>query len=60
MNMFGNLGGWMSPIVTAYIATRVGWTAALNFAAVATLSAGALWLLVRADRPLESESAAAP
>lgn len=53
MNMSGNLGGWMSPIVTAYIATRVGWTAALDFAALVTLAAGVLWLLVRADSPLE-------
>jgi predicted amidohydrolase len=43
MNMFGNLGGWLSPIVTAAIATRVGWNQALSFAALVTLTAGALF-----------------
>jgi ACS family glucarate transporter-like MFS transporter len=58
MNMFGNLGGWLSPIVTAYIATRLGWTAALDFAALVTLASGVIWALVRADEPLEKETAA--
>lgn len=53
MNMFGNLGGWLSPIVTAAIATRVGWNQALSFAALVTLAAGALWLLVDASQSLE-------
>jgi ACS family glucarate transporter-like MFS transporter len=53
MNMFGNLGGWLSPIVTAYIATRVGWNQALSFAALVTLAAGALWFLVDASQGLE-------
>ncbi len=56
MNMCGNLGGWLSPIVTAYIATRLGWTHALDFAALVTLSSGVLWALVRADQPLEGET----
>src|SRR5581483_11964565 len=30
MNMFGNLGGWVSPIATAYVATRWGWRSALD------------------------------
>ena len=58
MNMCGNLGGWLSPIVTAYIATRLGWTHALDFAALVTLSSGVIWALVRADEPLEREPAA--
>jgi ACS family glucarate transporter-like MFS transporter len=53
MNMFGNLGGWLSPIVTAAIATRVGWNQALSFAALVTLAAGTLWLLVDASQSLE-------
>ena len=55
MNMCGNLGGWLSPIVTAYIATKLGWTQALDFAALVTLSSGVIWVLVRADEPLEGE-----
>lgn len=53
MNMFGNLGGWLSPIVTAYIATRFGWNQALEFGALVTLTAGVLWLLVDATQNLE-------
>jgi ACS family glucarate transporter-like MFS transporter len=53
MNMFGNLGGWLSPIVTGYIATRLGWTQALGFGALVTLTAGVLWLLVNATQNLE-------
>ncbi len=54
MNACGNLGGWISPILTAYIATQVGWTAALDFAAVITFVGAILWLGVKADRNLES------
>jgi ACS family glucarate transporter-like MFS transporter len=53
MNMFGNLGGWLSPIVTAYLATRFGWDRALGFAALVTLAAGVLWLLIDATQNLE-------
>lgn len=49
MNTFGTLGGALSPILTAYIATRWGWPQALDFAAIVTLIAGLLWLLVHAD-----------
>jgi ACS family glucarate transporter-like MFS transporter len=54
MNMSGNLGGWLSPILTAYIATHLGWTPALDFAALVTLLGGALWVLVKADENLEA------
>ena len=44
MNTFGNLGGWLSPLVTAYVAARLGWTAALTLAAFVTLGSGLSWL----------------
>jgi MFS transporter, ACS family, glucarate transporter len=53
MNTCGNLGGWISPILTAYIATRFGWTRALDFAALVTFAAGVLWLGVNAEQNLE-------
>jgi ACS family glucarate transporter-like MFS transporter len=53
MNMGGNLGGWISPVLTAYIATHFGWTRALDFAGLLTLAAGGLWFLVNADQKLE-------
>lgn len=53
MNMFGNLGGWVSPILTAHIATRISWTAALDTAALVMLASGALWILVNAGDDIE-------
>jgi ACS family glucarate transporter-like MFS transporter len=54
MNMCGNLGGWLSPILTAYIATHLGWTQALDFAAIVTLTGPVLWLFVNAETDLDS------
>jgi MFS transporter, ACS family, glucarate transporter len=59
MNMCGNLGGWLSPIVTAYMATRYGWTQALDFAAIVTLLSGLLWVWVNAEQDLEVKLAEA-
>ncbi len=56
MNMCGNLGGALSPIVTGYLAVRAGWTQALDFAALVTLAGGVLWVLVNADEDLERQS----
>jgi MFS transporter, ACS family, glucarate transporter len=53
MNTWGNLGGWISPILTAYIAVHLGWTQALDFAALITLLAGVLWIPLNADQNLE-------
>lgn len=54
MNTFGNLGGWLSPIVTAYIATKYSWNRALLCAAIVTLGAALFALLIRADEPLDA------
>ena len=54
MNTFGNLGGWTSPILTAYIATHFGWERALDCAAAISIASGVFWFLVRADRSLDS------
>lgn len=53
MNTFGNLGGWLSPIVSAYIATHFGWNRALDCAAVVTIASALLFLLVRADETVD-------
>jgi ACS family glucarate transporter-like MFS transporter len=52
MNAFGNLGGWLSPIMTAYVATRFGWNRALDCAAIVSLCSVLLWLPVDAAKPL--------
>ena len=50
MNTFGNLGGFFSPIVTAYIASAFGWTSALRLAACVTVVSGLSWLAVDITR----------
>jgi ACS family glucarate transporter-like MFS transporter len=52
MTTLGSLGGWASPIVTAFIATHFGWTYALDFAGLITLMSGFAWLLVNADQQI--------
>ncbi|MGH9356001.1 MAG: MFS transporter [Terriglobia bacterium] len=51
MNMCS--GGWLAPILTAYIATHFGWTQALDFAALLTAVGGFLWIFVNASGSLE-------
>jgi ACS family glucarate transporter-like MFS transporter len=46
-------GGWLAPIMTAYLATHFGWTRALDFAALLTALAAFLWIFVNADENLE-------
>ncbi len=53
MTTFGSLGGWLSPVLTAKIATRFGWTQALDFAAFVTCVSGLAWFLIDADRTIE-------
>jgi ACS family glucarate transporter-like MFS transporter len=53
MNTFGNFGGWLSPIVSAYVATRFGWNRSLDCAAVVTVASALFFLLVRADQKVD-------
>jgi len=53
MTTFGSLGGWLSPILTAIIAMRFGWTYALDFAALVTLVSGFAWFLINADQAID-------
>lgn len=54
MNTFGNFGGWLSPIVSAYVATRFGWNRSLDCAAAVTLASALFFLLVRADQKVDT------
>ena len=49
MNFGSNLGGMISPVLTPWLAERIGWSAALSATAVLALLAGVLWLGVRLD-----------
>jgi ACS family glucarate transporter-like MFS transporter len=53
MTTFGSLGGWISPIATARIATTVGWSQALDFAAVVTVASGLVWFFIDASQSVE-------
>jgi ACS family glucarate transporter-like MFS transporter len=53
MNTLGSVGGAISSTVTAYIATRYGWTQALDVAVVMTVISGLLWIFVDAGKSLE-------
>jgi MFS transporter, ACS family, glucarate transporter len=54
MNTFGNFGGWLSPIVSAYVATRFGWNRAIDCAAVVSMVSAFCFLLVRADEKVDT------
>ncbi|MFY9531032.1 MAG: MFS transporter [Candidatus Acidiferrales bacterium] len=57
MNTCGNLGGWISPIATAYVATRFSWSLSLDLAALITVCSGLLWFFVDAGKSIEEQSA---
>jgi MFS transporter, ACS family, glucarate transporter len=44
MNFGSNLGGMMSPMVTPWLAERIGWSAALSATAALATVSGLLWL----------------
>lgn len=60
MNTFGNLGGFFSPIVTAYVASAFGWTAALTLAAFVTVGSGLCWLVVDSTRGIADLAPSSP
>ena len=43
MSTFGSLGGWVSPVLTGYVAGKFGWTYALDLAAVITIISGVVF-----------------
>jgi ACS family glucarate transporter-like MFS transporter len=50
MNMGGNAGGFLAPIVTPYIAVRAGWTWGLYFGCVMALASLVAWLFIDPER----------
>lgn len=53
MATFGSLGGAASPVVTVFIANELGWSYALDFAALVTLFSGIAWFFIDAGRAIE-------
>ena len=64
LNMGGNLGGLLSPMITPLVAQKFGWVAALDIGAVIAVVAGSLWFWVspgrNAPRPLVVTHPAGP
>ncbi len=50
MNMGGQIGGAVTASLTPYLAARLGWGAAFDFAAAFAALGGVLWLLVEPGR----------
>ncbi|MDB6115646.1 MAG: major facilitator superfamily 1 [Lacunisphaera sp.] len=56
MNMMGNLGGFLSPIVIGYLVQRTNsWTLAFYVTAAVYLTGAVLWLLLDPVTPLEEQ-----
>ncbi len=49
MNFGSNIGGLISPVLTPWLAERIGWESALTLTAGLALISGMLWLGVRVD-----------
>jgi ACS family glucarate transporter-like MFS transporter len=59
MNTCANMAGGVAPILTAYLATRFGWSVALDFAAAMSFTAALLWFFVNTDASIEPTANAA-
>jgi ACS family glucarate transporter-like MFS transporter len=53
MNMGCNVGGLVSPVLTPWLAARIGWAHALDVAAVLSIAGGLLWLGIRAPASID-------
>ena len=54
MNMMGNLGGFIAPIVTGYILDLTGnWSLVFQFSSVVYLLGAACWMLLDPVTPLD-------
>jgi ACS family glucarate transporter-like MFS transporter len=52
MNLWGNIGGMLAPILTAWIATKYSWRAAIIVTAAAAFVGVLAWFLVKPDKCL--------
>ncbi|MGD0974690.1 MAG: hypothetical protein ABR866_11405, partial [Candidatus Korobacteraceae bacterium] len=58
MNFWGNIVGGAAPIITAWIATRYGWQAAIFTTASTGLLGAVCWIFVKPHKPLQYRSLA--
>lgn len=55
MNTGGNIGGLLSPLVTPWVASRIGWEGSLHIAAGLAVVGGLLWVAI-GDSSVQHES----
>lgn len=60
MNFWGNIGGVLAPIVTAWIATQYGWQAAILVTAFTAIIGVVSWVLVKPDQEIVSKPKTPP
>ncbi|HEX3377508.1 MAG TPA: MFS transporter, partial [Candidatus Acidoferrales bacterium] len=60
MNTCANLAGGFAPILTGYLATKISWTTALDFAAFVNFTAGVIWVFVNVEHGVEADVKCAP
>jgi len=53
MTTFGSRVGWISPVVTARVATSFGWPCALGVAALMTVVGGMAWFIIDVSQSVE-------
>jgi MFS transporter, ACS family, glucarate transporter len=51
-NMFGNLGGFVSPMLLGFLAQKYSWSVALGVCSLLFLASGLFWLGVDARKPI--------
>ena len=47
MNTLGNVGGFISPVLTPYMAETMGWPGAIKVACAIAAFGGALWFVIK-------------
>jgi ACS family glucarate transporter-like MFS transporter len=56
LNAGGNLGGLVAPVLTPWLASKLGWTAGLYFGSIMALLGAAVWFAINPTRKLGSKS----
>jgi len=52
MNLWGNLGAFVSPLLCGWLAEKFGWNITLGVTVIPVFIAAILWLLVKPDTSL--------
>src|SRR5437763_7361472 len=59
MNMGAQIGGWVTALLTPFIASRFGWTASFLVAAALCLFGAVAWMIVDPERAIQTSEPAA-